>query len=68
MVARRHYLLLLVGVAPLLLGAQGHDDPISRVLLALVVVLPSAKLGGWLAETLGQPAVMGELLAGMVIG
>jgi Kef-type K+ transport system membrane component KefB len=64
---RRCLLLFCIG-APLLLGAQGHDDPISRVLLALVVVLPSAKLGGWLAETLGQPAVMGELLAGMVIG
>jgi Kef-type K+ transport system membrane component KefB len=54
--------------AALLQGAQGHDDPISGVLLALVVLLPSAKLGGWIAEKIGQPAVMGELAAGMVIG
>jgi Kef-type K+ transport system membrane component KefB len=65
--SKGYRLLFLIG-APLLLGAQGHDDPISRVLLALVVLLPSAKLGGWIAEKLGQPAVMGELLAGMAIG
>jgi Kef-type K+ transport system membrane component KefB len=66
--AGRNYLLFLLGAAPLLLGAQGHDDPISRVLLTLVILLPAAKLGGWIAERLGQPAVLGELAAGMAIG
>lgn len=40
----------------------------SSLLLALVVLLPSAKLAGMAAERLGQPAVLGELLAGMLLG
>lgn len=53
---------------PFLLGAQGHGDSISSLLLALVILLPSAKLAGLAAERLGQPAVMGELIAGVVLG
>jgi Kef-type K+ transport system membrane component KefB len=41
---------------------------IASLLVALVVLLTSAKLGGSLAERLGQPPVLGELLAGIVIG
>lgn len=41
---------------------------IAGVLLALVVLLVAAKLGGALAERLGQPAVLGELLAGIALG
>jgi Kef-type K+ transport system membrane component KefB len=41
---------------------------ISSLLVALVALLVAAKLGGALAERLGQPAVLGELLAGVVIG
>lgn len=40
----------------------------SSLLLALVVLLPCAKLGVLAAERLGQPAVMGELIAGMLLG
>jgi len=36
--------------------------------LALAVIWIAAKIGGELAERIGQPAVLGELLAGMVIG
>jgi hypothetical protein len=54
--------------APLILGASGDSDDVVRALLSLAILLPIAKLGGWLVETLGQPAVLGELLAGMVIG
>jgi Kef-type K+ transport system membrane component KefB len=54
--------------AALLLGASGDGDGIVRVLLALALLLPAAKLAGWLAECAGQPAVLGELLAGIVIG
>src|SRR5687768_5104473 len=50
-------------------GAEtGHANPVAPVLLALVVILVAAKLGGWLAERLEQPAVLGELLAGVVMG
>ncbi len=41
---------------------------IEHLLLALVALLVAAKLGGALAERLGQPAVLGELLAGVLVG
>ncbi len=37
-------------------------------LLMVVVILVSAKIFGELAERVGQPSVLGELLAGVVIG
>jgi Na+:H+ antiporter len=43
-------------------------DVISPLLLALAVVLAAAALGGWLAERIRQPSVLGELIAGIVIG
>lgn len=45
-----------------------HVDPVSAVVLALAVVLVAAKLGGDVAVRLGQPAVLGELVAGMILG
>jgi Na+:H+ antiporter len=59
---------LVSGFALLLMGASGHDDVVSNLLLSLVIVLPTAKLAGSAAEKLGQPAVLGELVAGMIIG
>lgn len=41
---------------------------IVNLLVALVVILAAAKLGGHAAERLGQPAVLGELLAGVLLG
>ena len=38
------------------------------ILTALVLILVGARLGGALFESLGQPAVLGELLAGIVLG
>jgi len=38
------------------------------VLLALAAILAAAKLGGHLAVRIGQPAVLGELVAGVVLG
>ena len=46
----------------------GHGGPVVPVLLGLVIVLGAAKLGGELFERLGQPAVLGELVFGMVLG
>ncbi|HEV7504168.1 MAG TPA: cation:proton antiporter [Thermoanaerobaculia bacterium] len=58
--------------APLAAGAagsdHGHGGPVVPVLLGLVIILGAAKLGGELFERLGQPAVLGELLFGMVLG
>jgi Kef-type K+ transport system membrane component KefB len=51
-------------------GADGaaHADPVASVALWLVVILLAAKLGGDLAVRIGQPAVLGELIVGVVLG
>jgi Kef-type K+ transport system membrane component KefB len=41
---------------------------VARFLLVLAAVLTSAKLLGEAAERIGQPAVLGELLAGVLLG
>ncbi len=47
----------------------GHDsDPVPAVLLALAFAIVCAKLAGELFVRLGQPAVLGELLVGIVAG
>jgi len=61
-------IFLLIGAWLLLSGAASHDDAMSSLLLALVILLPAAKLAGWGVEKIGQPPVLGELLAGIVLG
>jgi Kef-type K+ transport system membrane component KefB len=48
--------------------AGGHADPVALVAFWLVVILLAAKLGGDLALRIGQPAVLGELAVGVVLG
>lgn len=38
------------------------------LLLALALIIALAKGGGWLANQLGQPAVLGELVVGLLLG
>lgn len=45
-----------------------HEDPVAPVLVGLAVLLLAAKLGGELATRLKQPPVLGELLAGILLG
>jgi Kef-type K+ transport system membrane component KefB len=53
----------------LLLDAGGsHADPVVPILLALVVLTLAAVLGGRIMTLMKQPAVLGELLVGLVIG
>ena len=59
-------LILLLLATPA--AASGVDDPVVPVSLALAIILVSAKIFGHIAETFGQPAVLGELIAGMVLG
>ena len=47
-------------------GTDGHG--IEEVLLGIAVMLVFAKLGGELFERMQQPAVLGELFAGIVLG
>jgi Kef-type K+ transport system membrane component KefB len=44
------------------------EDPSLPLLFHLVLILVSAKVVGHLAVLLGQPAVLGELLAGILLG
>lgn len=67
-------LVLVAGFGPLQTGddhssgSSGHSDPVAPVLLALTVILASAKLGGELFERMNQPAVLGELIVGVILG
>ena len=48
--------------------AHGHSDPVAPVLIAIVLMLLAAKLGGDLVERINLPAVLGELTVGILIG
>ena len=43
-------------------------DPVSRLALSVAIILAIAKIGGELAVRLRQPSVLGEMLAGVVLG
>ena len=43
-------------------------DPVARLALSIAVILAVAKLGGEIAVRLRQPSVLGEILAGVVLG
>jgi Kef-type K+ transport system membrane component KefB len=45
-----------------------HTDPVAEVALALAIILVVAKIGSHLAERIRQPAVLGELVLGVVLG
>jgi Kef-type K+ transport system membrane component KefB len=45
-----------------------HADPVASVVGALAVLLLAGKLGGELATRAKQPAVLGELIAGILLG
>lgn len=53
---------------PSFASGGGHGDPAAPVVLSLAMILLSAKLGGHLAVRIKQPAVLGELLVGVLLG
>jgi Kef-type K+ transport system membrane component KefB len=58
-------------ILPLLLqgpASASSGDALAPVVLALAVILTAAKLGGDAAERIGQPAVLGELVVGVLVG
>ena len=59
---------LLSAAGPLNQADIPHGDAVAPVILALAVILLVAKLGGHVASRLGQPAVLGELVAGVLVG
>ena len=43
-------------------------DPLLQFSLVLALIIVAAKGGGYLSTRVGQPAVLGELLAGLILG
>jgi Kef-type K+ transport system membrane component KefB len=43
-------------------------DPVAPLLLRLAILLGAAKLAGWIALKAKQPAVLGEIVAGILLG
>ncbi len=42
--------------------------PMAILLLQIVVILLAVRLFGWICQKIGQPTVVGEILAGVVLG
>jgi len=59
--------VLLVG-GFLLSGRAAHTDELSSLVLSLALLVTAAKIGGDLAGRFGQPAVLGELAMGVLLG
>ena len=60
--------LLLAGGLVLSRGSAGQPDELGWLALELDILVTAALLGGHIASRFGQPAVLGELLAGLMIG
>jgi len=51
-----------------LFAGENRMQHIPQIVGLLAVMLATAKAFGWLAKRVGQPAVLGELVAGVVLG
>jgi Kef-type K+ transport system membrane component KefB len=47
---------------------SGHSDPFSFILIELAIIILVAIIGRWAAIKCNQPAVLGELLIGVILG
>lgn len=47
---------------------EGHGAEVAQVLVGLIFMILAARIGGDVFERLGQPAVLGELTGGVVLG
>jgi len=63
-------LIPLMALVPFLLAAAPAEGGvrIEHFFLVFIAMLVSAKVFGELAERIGQPAVLGELIAGVILG
>lgn len=44
------------------------QHPLAILLMQIILILMTARLFGWLARLIGQPAVVGEIVAGICLG
>lgn len=66
---RYSWLLPALLFAPALARASdGHGDAVAPLLVGLAIILLGSKLGGEIAVRLRQPAVLGELAVGVLLG
>ncbi len=47
---------------------HGLTDPLAVLLLQIIVIIAFARLFGYLFKKIGQPAVIGEIVAGIILG
>ena len=47
---------------------QNLSDPLAVLLLQIIVIIAFARLVGFLFKKIGQPAVIGEIVAGIIMG
>jgi Kef-type K+ transport system membrane component KefB len=47
---------------------ENANDPLSRLILQLFVVIAVSYVVGWIFTHFGQPAVVGEMMAGVLLG
>ncbi|MGQ3683670.1 MAG: cation:proton antiporter domain-containing protein [Candidatus Loosdrechtia sp.] len=45
-----------------------QEDPTHGVILAVIITLIAAKIGGWVANIVGLPAVVGKVIIGILLG
>lgn len=62
--------MLVLWAAPAYAAGQQstEGDPIASLIISLAIILVAAKVGGHFAARVGQPPVLGELLAGVILG
>lgn len=48
--------------------AQNLSEPLTILLLQIIVIISFARLFGFLFKKIGQPAVIGEIVAGIILG
>jgi Kef-type K+ transport system membrane component KefB len=59
---------LIPNPSSVLLLAAGQEETLRPLLIQLMLVILAARAGGWLARTLRQPSVVGEITAGLLLG
>lgn len=61
-------LILVLTIVRCYASANGSEVSITNLLLQLLLILIGAKIGGEIFVRLGQPAVLGELIFGIIAG
>lgn len=47
---------------------KSANEPLSRLFLQLLIIIAASRVAGWMFTRCGQPAVVGEMMAGILLG